>query len=415
MKWIFVFVLFTFLYAQCNHGVAHRIAQLSETETLQSIAWISVMSSCDVMQPEILCPEDGVVTMMGGSSQEAEKRVTELLKLEVPLTGNALRVVRSQLFQVMEHHLARSSLFWKIRNVFSFANILLILGVMCAVATLCFFIRDYLARMYVLVRWMIDTTMVDWIGIQIAAYCMILKPIEGYWYYTPFDHQTCLFGALLFHVCAAHAFHVLCISRSDRPILSYNALFLLFFVADTAAAIWQQNEALGILAVLTMYGANGFFSQSIDGGYVFGFQSAAYLWRCYGISIASFVLYASFIVRVPWIGVFGTGIVFVGTFVGLLASNIVGQHYRDKYPAVFLVQVPLSCLASMYVGCVTPYASACSIGGTFFFFWMLDVQRSVLHRIFPRATWLGFFAFWTVNLLAVYVFLRQYPGFFIFT
>ncbi len=256
--------------------------------------------------------------------------------------------------------------------------------------------------------------------ILIYAACLIVI-IGGKWFETGIAEYIALLGclglvgALLFtNYLHWSAFQRFCSqSKVDIPTLNSLALFLVW----TPVAIIYNSSLIAFIAVIALEVFLGFSVLVIPLCYFIGFRERQVIPSA---TTASFFMFAFYVVvkiarlDIPYLNIFSSGALFMGTFVyfvGLLILSCKWYRHNDfwQYALLQLVTITSGVLA-LLIGSVWQIYSLEGIGGTFFFLYLLE---KYLELPWQRHNWA-----WATLGLAVMLYLssfiiRQYPQYFL--
>ena len=245
-----------------------------------------------------------------------------------------------------------------------------------------------------------------------------------------FEDFTPLFGFLLFLGPFTH-FLVFNLRAFN---FSYYLMFINFL--SSLIAIIHNDWFVGLLSVWLFYARYGFYHKSMVGGYMIGFKDDSSIVRCLVISLILVPLYIVFMdselsIKLGDLDItasvqaFQTGVLFWGTFIGLLAMLILSDydymlyksfrnvHMNGGYFAFMQVAFVVLCFLSMYFGSVLDISCMKNIGGTFMVLWFMDIQRVITFHIGLRNLTITS-GLVLANLVGLIYYMRHFPEYFIF-
>lgn len=409
--WILVFWI-SVIFAECDGdaGAYEKISKLSPDIVIET--WASIT---DLKRFEALTGID--VTNFTDADVARMKSIVQL---------------------VLTEHFQHKSIFMKMLDVCTFYNIITFLAVCTFVMFVGFLLKDIIEILalhigYWIVRLLMNGYILKVTGMIISGILLGYRTAPCSWvrWMFFFGDYTSLLGFITFIATSRY------IAGSDRDsrdkhesILSQ--LMILWIGVGTIATIYHKQWILGVVTVWLLFARCGFINKSVNGGYVFGFEQELDLMNCL---TAATVLVPGFIfirIHVPalyeQLAALETGIMFWGTFIGLLSLLILSDfdyirshRVRDKTTpevrtkmARFMwlqILMVISCVSAMYLGTVLQINCLSTIGGTYLIFWAMDLQRLMTRLLNVPWTLIFFGAF--INLIGLRYLLTNYPGYFI--
>ena len=342
------------------------------------------------------------------------------------LSPEDVTALRCSVKQVLMDHYNQRSLFMKILGLVSFYNIITVATILALIIFLMFLLKDIIiiASLYVsivIIQLLFNGHLLKLCGIVISVLLVCFKgpPVPWLWWMYFFDEYSPWLGLLVFKYTSYFIVRSICPKSKQEDKLT-----LLSIIVGAMATLYHEDWLLGVDTVLLLYSYRGFFYKSCSGGYETGLSTNENLFHC---SLISWVLVPSFIynriynpVFYEFIVPFETGVMFWGTFVGLLCLLILSDldyvrlTFKGNNIMFLWMQVLMfaSCLLSMYFGTILNIDCLKNIGGTFIILWGLDLQRIICCEFKNRSlTFIFFMVF--VNLAVLRYWLQHYPEYFI--
>ena len=187
--------------------------------------------------------------------------------------------------------------------------------------------------------------------------------------------------------------------RDPNPTL----FFALLTVLWGTIALWYSSTLIAFITVMALMALSGFYANMSSLCYVLGFRDDQAVLRSTVIGfamLAVFIAVKALHVDVPSLGIFETGALFIGSFVGFLGVLIMSSRWYPRsstfYGALQIIAL-LSGLGSILAGSVLGVPELQKIGGTFFCLWILEKIAEV-----PLRTARGWAAFGLALALLVY-------------
>ena len=216
----------------------------------------------------------------------------------------------------------------------------------------------------------------------------------------------------------------------DRKIysnyLDYSNHFysLILFIIWAIAAIVYQSSLLGFITIIALEVFLGLAMEIIPFYKLIFFTKDDVISRGMFVSLILLILYVSseiVNVELPYIGIFSTGVLFVGSFVYFVGTLIVSSKWYNGYdvykPNEFNINrylwlqllTVVSGIAALYIGSVWQVLLLQRIGGTFFFLYLIGK--------YSELPWEKKTAAWATLGLAIILYLsalvaKQYPEYF---
>jgi len=153
--------------------------------------------------------------------------------------------------------------------------------------------------------------------------------------------------------------------------------FTILFVVFTPMAILHDSSWIGFLSVGALMGMLGFSMAVTPLCYAIGFKDEDSV----GIGTAAafyvliaFVLYRIFLPTAPYVHVFESGALFLGSFVGYLGLLIISSKWyeTDRNYAFKQLMTIGAGIAALYIGTVFGIGELQKIGGTFFALYLIE-------------------------------------------
>lgn len=344
----------------------------------------------------------------------------------MPLTYQSIR----QLQHLLINHLQQRSWFSRMADLMTFYNIVRA----CAAAAFGVFVISFTKDIII---WMLAHCANFIIAILENGYIvkcgglLVSVAIMAYRTEILFGDYNAFLGFFLYIAVTSYIAGDITTSQNGLKIaLPY--LLNLWIVTAIVNTLYREDWLFGVVSVLILYIRCGFYTKSITGGYVLGFNGTRDLINCAILSVFLVCGFISCQLWYPeiygWISVFETGAIFWGSFVGLLCLLIMSdrhyvKHVMEADDLVFMwMQIVMFtvCLICMYFGtmmhfgCEAERNTSCSgslrnLGGTFMMFWALDFQ----HRLAKDLSWTPFMFGVSVNLYALQYLIRTFPEYFI--
>jgi hypothetical protein len=143
-------------------------------------------------------------------------------------------------------------------------------------------------------------------------------------------------------------------------------------IAWSVAAVAYGSGIIGFIAVAALMSALGFSVLVTPLTYCIGFEDEAAVGRATSAAFAvlvAFVCVRAFGLDASFLGVFETGALFLGSFVGYLGLLIASSRWYDgrgRNYVLFQVVTVVAGIAALFVGSVFGIGELQKIGGTFF-------------------------------------------------
>lgn len=156
-----------------------------------------------------------------------------------------------------------------------------------------------------------------------------------------------------------------------RKWRSVDGISLILFIAWGITAMVFTSSLVGFFAIIALMTALGFSGAVIPMGYMIGFKDEDSLGRATSASLiilTGFVFLRVFGNSIPYLSVFESGALFMGSFVGFLGLLIASSRYYrdgDGYVTQQLITIIAGVLA-LFVGSTWSIPELQKIGGTFF-------------------------------------------------
>lgn len=396
----------------------------------------TVIATCDPYpgvyeKASRLSPSDTVGVMRALTDLDTVK-LQNLLDLNVsPMNNDDYRRIRCGVELALSAHLNQTSWFSRVANLLTFHNILtvvcicvFILFLLLFFSDLAFFIMRYAGDLFI--RLFMNGFALKVLGIHVSFLLLCLKTSPSPWLdwmYT-FDDYTPVLGFFIFQLTSRKIASDIDKESQDWTKFSIGHITICCIVG-AIATIYHNQWFLGVITVLLIFVRAGFYTNSVTGGYVFGFDYRESLMQC---MIIAFVMVSGFItarLKSPElyseIQAFETGVMFWGTFVGLLSVLIYTDidysmsNLKLRGESAMLLNFCMGglCLAAMYFGSILDISPLRTLGGTFMTFWGLDVQRNIFSRLGDRFSSTFIVLIILIDLITLRYYIKNYPDYFI--
>lgn len=258
-----------------------------------------------------------------------------------------------------------------------------VLGVVCA----CILFGRFL-------RWVVEIFRLIPVEVYEAfGYLLALGLIaSGYWLSPVNEHWTSLIGCLLIGGM------ILLTSAIHELEGNFARFCTTLWVLWSAVAIFYGNEYVGFIAVAALMSALGFSAWVVPFGYVIGFRDDTALTRSTPVAFFILALFVAFRAveqvngyQVPYVGVFESGALWLGSFVGylglLIASN---SRYTARAPYIIMQIVTIAAGAlAIFVGNMLGISELLGVGGTFFVLYMIEKPFDIKAESLTAWAWIG--------------------------
>lgn len=225
-----------------------------------------------------------------------------------------------------------------------------------------------------------------------------------------------LIGAISFsHYRHRNFFQKLMAEKDSYP---YYLDSLILFIIWAIAAIFYQSSLLGFIAIIALETSLGFSVVITPLCYMMGFTERDVIPRAMSASLILLTIYVSAEIanfELPYIGIFSTGVLFIGSFVYFIGTLIVsskwyeyGKFNLNRYLWLQFLTI-VSGVAALYIGSIWQVLLLQRIGGTFFFLYLIE---KYFELPWQQKSWA-----WATLGLAVILYLsallaKQYPEYF---
>ncbi len=308
---------------------------------------------------------------------------------------------------------SQTSIIQKIAGFVTFTNIIL-----TAAAVLLVIAVGWLASLYLIP---ILRLIPGWgyeIIIYLACFAAILggKFLTGIGEFIAFPGCLGLIGAISFsHYLHKNFFQKLLDDKNSYP---YYLDSLILFIIWAIAAIVYQSSLLGFIAIIALETCLGFSIVITPLCYMIGFTEKDVIPRAMSASLILLTIYVSAEianVELPYIAIFSTGVLFVGSFVYFVGTLIVSSRWYEygkfninRYLGLQFLTI-VSGVAALYIGSIWQVLLLQRIGGTFFFLYLIE---KYFELPWQQKSWA-----WATLGLAVILYLsalvaKQYPEYF---
>ncbi|MGD1807963.1 hypothetical protein ACP6PL_21365 [Dapis sp. BLCC M126] len=308
---------------------------------------------------------------------------------------------------------SQTNIIQKIAGFVTFTNIIL-----TAAAILLVLALASLASLYLIP---ILTLIPDW-GYEIIIYLVCLAAIVGGNFVTgigefiAFPGCLGLIGAISFsHYLHRKFFQKLVDDKNSYPY--YLDSFILFIIWAIAAIVYKSS-LLGFITIIALETCLGFSVIITPLRYMIGFAEKDVIPRAMSASLILLTIYVSAEVtnvELPYMGIFSTGVLFVGSFVYFVGTLIVSSKWYEygnfninRYLWLQFLTI-VSGIIALYIGSVWQVLLLQRIGGTFFFLYLIE---KYFELPWQQKSWS-----WATLGLAVILYLsalvaKQYPEYF---
>ena len=421
-----VVALVTTVFAACSEtypGAYEKISRLSPDNTVEALNLLEKGNHTDFL----------TLTRIDSSN----------------LTMEEIAAVKCSIQTALLAHFNHQSFFMKMLGLITFYNIVTVLAV-CTFAIfiilLCkdiaFFVAFYVGSF--IIKLLFSGRILKFSGMVLSVLLLCFKEAPCTWTRIAFffDEYTPLLGLFIFagtswyietgilntingnkkkYTYRNGSYPVVKISEEDA--MSY--LMLLWLAVGITATIYHNHWMLGVVTSLVLFGRCGFFGKSVYGGYQVGFESSAGLVNCLITAVILVPGYIAIRINSPvlyeTLKAFETGIMFWGSFIGLLSLLILSDwdyirfHMKSNVGVLMWLQTVMltSCIATMFFGTVLEIDCLKNIGGTYLVFWALDVQR-LMFRVFKDISLTPIFFILFADLAVLRYWIVNYPEYFIF-
>ncbi|NEN90098.1 MAG: hypothetical protein F6K48_14735 [Okeania sp. SIO3H1] len=342
--------------------------------------------------------------------EKSQLIVGEKLTLEqiIQLTNNYIVTLESQ-----------RNIIQKIAGFVTFTNIIL-----TAAAILLVFALTSLATLYLIPILKLIPSWGYEIIIYLACFGAIVggKFVNGIGEFIAFPGCLGLIGAIsLSHYVHRNFFQKLVDGKKSYRDNIYNFIYLdslILFIIWAIAGIFYQSSLLGFIAIIALETSLGFSIIVTPLRYMIGFTERDVIPRAMSASLILLTIYVSAEIvnfEFPYIEVFSTGVLFIGSFVYFIGTLIVsskwyqfGKFNINNYLWLQFLAI-ISGVAALYIGSVWQVLLLQRIGGTFFFLYLIEKYFEI--------PWEKKYAAWVTLGLAIILYLsalvaKQYPEYF---
>lgn len=359
------------------------------------------------------------------------------------LTPEEITALKCSIQTALLAHFNHQSFFMKMLGLVTFYNIVTILAVCAFAIFLLLLCKDiiFFASIFLgifIVQLLFSGRILKFTGaiLSILLLCFKHAPCSYTRIAFFFDEYTPLLGLFVF---IGTSWYIGCDiinaingdnkKRNNNPMISNTDamahLMLLWVAVGAGVTIYHDHWSLGVVTSLLLFVRCGFFAKSVSGGYYLGFENSSGLVNCLITAVILVPGYITIRVNSPvlydTLKAFETGIMFWGSFIGLLSLLILSDWYYIKYHmkgtagVLMWMQTAMfvSCLATMYFGTVLEIDCLKNIGGTYLVFWALDLQR-IVFSVFKDISLTPVFFILFANLAALRYWIINYPEYFIF-
>lgn len=247
----------------------------------------------------------------------------------------------------------------KFAGFITFVNIAWLVAIIIGVLSLLYLLRDlitWLVKLFVDIPVVVYEVICYLGSIGLIAFASTLG--SGTASYVALTGCLLLGGAVAF-------------TATRRNWNSVEGIALFLFLVWGVVAMYFESSLIGFFSVIALMTSLGFSGAVIPMGYVIGFKDDDSLGRATGASLivlTGFVFLRVFGNSIPYLSVFESGALFMGSFVGFLGLLIASsRYYRDGegYVAQQLITIVAGVLA-LFVGSTWSIPELQKIGGTFF-------------------------------------------------
>lgn len=152
--------------------------------------------------------------------------------------------------------------------------------------------------------------------------------------------------------------------------------FTILFVVFAPMAILHDSSWIGFLSVGALMGMLGFSMAVTPLCYAVGFKDEDSIGTATAAAfyiLLAFVLYRIFLPTAPYVHVFESGALFLGSFVGYLGLLIMASKwYKESTYALMQVVIIVAGVGALFIGSVFDIGELQKIGGTFFTLYLIE-------------------------------------------
>ncbi|MGD1701092.1 hypothetical protein [Dapis sp. BLCC M229] len=362
---IFLFSTPSVSFAQNN---INNLDNLPPEKVQELISIRYSITTIEELENRGLLSETQAITETKSYLKKSQLIVGEKLSLEqiIQLTNNYEIVTPG----------SQTNIIQKIAGFVTFTNIILTSAAILLVLAVASLASLYLIPILMLIP--------DW-GYEIIIYLVCFGAIVGGNFVTgigefiAFPGCLGLIGAISFsHYLHRKFFQKLVDEKNSYPY--YLDSFILFIIWAIAAIIYQSS-LLGFIAIIALETCLGFSVVITPLCYMIGFTERDVISRAMSASLILLTLYVSAEIanfELPYIGIFSTGVLFVGTFVYFVGTLIVSSKWYDygkfninRYLWLQFLTIG-SGVTALYIGSVWQVLLLQRIGGTFFFLYLIE-------------------------------------------
>jgi len=202
--------------------------------------------------------------------------------------------------------------------------------------------------------------------------------------------------------------------RFNPYYLNSLVLFFCWFII----AILYQSELIGFLAVIALEVSLGFSVVVLPLCYFIGFRERDVIPRAMSASLFLLIIYVGLKItetELPYVGIFSSGVLFVGSFVYYLGCLIISNKWynqaleQNRYLSMQILTI-VSGILALYIGSVWQILLLQRIGGTFFVLYLIDKYLELPWK----KEWLAWATLgFAIILYSLALFVKQYPQFFL--
>ncbi|MDJ0520397.1 MAG: hypothetical protein QNJ74_30470 [Trichodesmium sp. MO_231.B1] len=399
-----IFWLFTPSVSLAQNNI-NNLDNLPPEKVQELISIRHSITTIDELEKRGVLSETQVTTETRYYLEKSQLIVGEKLSLEeiIQLTNNYEIVTPG----------SQTNIIQKVAGFVTFTNIILTAAAILLVSAV-----GWLASLYLIP---ILTLIPGW-GYEIIIYLVCFGAIVGgnllteIGEFIAFPGCLGLIGAISFsHYLHRKFFQKLVDDKNSYP---YYLDSLILFIIWAIAAIVYQSSLLGFIAIIALETCLGFSVVITPLCYMIGFTEKDVIPRAMSASLILLTIYVSSEIanfELPYIGIFSTGVLFVGTFVYFVGTLIVSSKWYDyekfnlnRYLWLQFLTIG-SGVAALYIGSVWQVLLLQRIGGTFFFLYLIEKYFEL--------PWKEETAAWATLGLAIILYLsalvaKQYPEYF---
>ncbi|MGK7875503.1 MAG: hypothetical protein AB4426_20040 [Xenococcaceae cyanobacterium] len=307
-----------------------------------------------------------------------------------------------------------------VRNIsgfFTFVNIVWTLAAILLAIALAWLTWLYLIPILKLIPAFVYEILIYWA-------CLVFI-VGGHWFAKGIDEFIALPGCLgligalgLTNKLHEKALAKVYFSEDSKPRINpYSLNIFILFIFWSVTAVVYQSSLIGFMAVIALEAFLGFSVIVMPLCYAIGFSNKEVIPRAMSASLLLLVFYVCVQiteVELPYIGIFSTGVLFMGSFVYFIGTLIVSTKWYDmpfnlnRYIGLQVLTIVSGVLA-LYVGSVWNILLLQRIGGTFFFLYLIE---KYFELPWQKEAWAWATLGFAIILYLSALFAKQYPQYF---